>query len=382
MRRVAILLSALLALGLGSAALHAQPTPGPTRQPRGLPGTPRLDPDLPEAPGPDDGPIDPTARPSPGLPTRFRFSPGDLERRARVYARFGDEAVTVGDIEDAISRQAPGMRSRYESQDRLRELAEGLVRARLLAREAARRGYARNEVVQRQIAQALVERLMVEELDFAPRDIPADEVESYYEAHSEEFQRPEMVQALHIRLPSAEAARQILAEAQRTDLRGFRALAREHSIDTETKLSGGDLGFFTQRGLPIGADEDDEPVHAALVAAAFALQNPGDITREPVEAAGGYSIVMLRARRPARRFTLPQAEPEIRQRLWRTKRQEQLDALVEALRTRFHPEVFPDTLEPMEIPPGEALPGLSAPHAASPEPAPAMAEEPTSPTME
>lgn len=302
---------------------------------------------------------DPTARPERVPVEPFRFTPADLERRARVYATLGDETVTVGDIEDAISRQAPSMRNRYAEQQRLRELADGLVRARLLAREAERRAYGNNAVVQQQVRQALVDRLMTQVIDFAPRDIPAADVAGYFEAHPEEFQRPEMVQALHILVATREQAGEILAAARATDLRGFRTLARDRSIDTETKLSGGNLGYFTRDGLPLGADEDDEAVNAQIVEAAFGLQNSGDLVRRPIEVEGGnFSIVMLRGRRPAQNLTLAQVEMGIRQRLWRARRQDRVDELLLDLRQSLQPEVFAERIDRIELPPAQHLPGL------------------------
>ena len=109
-----------------------------------------------------------------------------------------------------------------------------------------------------------------------------EEIQAYYDAHADEFSRPEMVRASHILLASRDDAEELLNEARDADARGFRQLAREHSIDTETKLRGGDLRYFTRDGRAAGAREDDTPVDATLVEAAFGVEEVGGVAREPV----------------------------------------------------------------------------------------------------
>jgi peptidyl-prolyl cis-trans isomerase D len=65
----------------------------------------------------------------------------------------------------------------------------------------------------------------------------------------------------------------------------FATLAREFSVDTGSGAAGGDLGWFG-RGAMV----------AEFEAAAFALENPGDITQTPVQSQFGYHIIQLIAK--------------------------------------------------------------------------------------
>jgi peptidyl-prolyl cis-trans isomerase D len=65
----------------------------------------------------------------------------------------------------------------------------------------------------------------------------------------------------------------------------FAALALEFSEDTGSAALGGDLGWFGSGAMV-----------PEFEAAAFALQNPGDITLEPVQSQFGFHIIQLIAR--------------------------------------------------------------------------------------
>lgn len=299
----------------------------------------------------------PTAAPTPTPPAAR--TEADEARRARVYATVGDVRITVGRIEDEIAQMSPFLRTRYRDPAKLRELADSLVRFELLAREAERDGYGDRQVVQRSVKQAIVQNLIKTEFDErVTRDsITAEEIQAYYDSHQDEFGRPAMVRASHVLLTTREEADALLTEARAADARQFRELARRHSIDTETKLRGGDLRYFTQSGLPAGAREDDTPVDPAIVTAAFALREVGDVVSEPIAVGEHWSLVKLTGRRDAEQRTIEQASEGIRLRLWREKRQRAIDEFVDGLRRTHAPELHPDRMRPIRLdgpPPGAA----------------------------
>jgi peptidyl-prolyl cis-trans isomerase C len=287
-------------------------------------------------------------------------NPGDKARRARVIARVGDVKITVGEVEDAINKQSPFLRSRYKHPERLKEFVGNMIRFELLAKEAKRRGYDENPAVVRSLKQNAVQRLIRREFDekITPKTVPTEAVRGYYESHEEEFSRPEQVRAAHILVKTKKEAKALLEEAKEADIRGFRELAREHSIDTETKHRGGDLRYFTREGRPPGSK--DVPVDEALVEAAFSLEEVGDVTSEPVPVGDHFSIVKLIGHRPAEHDSLEEAEKRIRLRLWRERRQQAIEDFVDKLRKRFEPKVFDERMAPIELDPGEAAEGFAA----------------------
>ena len=102
-----------------------------------------------------------------------------------------------------------------------------------------------------------------------PDDVPEEQVAKYYEEHVSDFRRPAMRRARHILVGSKKEAQAILEKLKSGEAK-FRALAKEQSLDTETKLRGGDLLYFTEDGKLVGK-EDAEPINATLVKAAFLL---------------------------------------------------------------------------------------------------------------
>jgi len=256
----------------------------------------------------------------------------DEARRAQAVARVGDVTVTVGEVEDAINQQSPFVRMRYADPAQLEQFAQSMIRFELLARAAERAEIDDDEEVVRATKQHMVQQLIRRDFDerITVSSVPQADVQAYYDANPAEFHTPEMRRAAHIRLGSREAAERLLAEARAADTREFRALAREHSTDPETRLRGGDLRYFDETGQP--RNSRDPQVDEGLARAAFALEEVGDVSAEPVQLGEHWSIVKLTGRRPAEHRTVEQAGPTIRLRLWRQTRSQALEDFVAGLR--------------------------------------------------
>lgn len=255
----------------------------------------------------------------------------DRARRAKLVARVGDVRITLGEVEDAINEQSPYLRARYRDPAQLREFVDGMVRFELLARAAERADVDDDPAVVAVVKQNAVQQLIRRDFDerITPESIPEADVLAYYEANPDEFSRDELRRASHIQVASKADADRLLTKAREADARSFRELAREHSLDPETRLRGGDLRYFDAQG---GARNAADPrVDEALAAATFALAETGDVS-EPVQVGERWSIVKLTGLRPAQHRALAEAAPNIRLRLWRERRQGALEDLVTRLR--------------------------------------------------
>ncbi len=312
------LLSALISAGLGAAALAQE----------------------------DEG--DPVAPPTPAV----ELSPEDRARRAKVVAKVGDARITVGDVEDAVNQQSPFLRVRYRDPAKLREMVEGMVRFELLARAAERADVDEDPEVRRVAKQNAVQQLIRRDFDeqITPESIPAADVQAFYEAHPEEFSREELRRAAHIQVATRADAERLMARVREADARGFRDLAREHSLDPETRLRGGDLRYFDREGH--SRTPSDPAIAEALATAAFALAETGDVS-EPVQVGERWSIVKLTGSRPAEHRSLAEASPSIRLRLWRERRQGGLEDLVTRLRREHGVEPSYDLLRMIRLDPPE-----------------------------
>ena len=312
-------------------------------------------------------PAPPPPEPSPTP----RLNPQDRARRSKVIAKVGTASITIGMVEDEVNAQSPFLRARYQEPEKLQEFVNNMIRFELLAIEAARRELDRDTATVQVVKQHAVQQLMRTQFDerITPQSVPAADVRAYFTEHPQEFNRPEMVRASHILVQSREDAASVLVQARDVDARGFRELARDRSIDNETKLRGGDLRYFMRDGH--GPNPQDAAVDSALVRAAFALRDVGDVVTAPVQVGEQWSIVKLTGRRPADHQAFEVAEQSIRLRLWRERRQQAVEDFVTELRQRYNPVVHEERMAPihLEVPAPGANPHSSDEHG-SPRPSP------------
>ncbi|HEX5658640.1 MAG TPA: peptidyl-prolyl cis-trans isomerase, partial [Polyangiales bacterium] len=192
--------------------------------------------------------------------------------------------------------------------------------------------------------------------------VPQADLQAYYDAHPAEFHRPAVRRASVIVLDTAAEAQDLLPAARKADARQFGELARQHSREPQSKVQGGDLGYFTREAV---AGEPRPELPATVRAAAFGLNEIGD-TSEPVAFDKQFAIVRLSGERPEREVALDGAAPSIRTRLWRERRQKALDALVSELRKRDKPEVHTERIYPIDFEDMERRPSGFAPDPIAP----------------
>lgn len=134
--------------------------------------------------------------------------------------------------------------------------------------------------------------------------ITEDEMKEYYEANKASFATPGQVRASHILVETEEKAKEIKEKLAAGG--NFEALAMENSTDEGSKLSGGDLGFFSS-GQMVPEFE----------AAAFALK-VGEIS-DIVKSDYGYHIIKLVDRKEATSPTYEQSKDQIKEIMFNEK---------------------------------------------------------------
>jgi peptidyl-prolyl cis-trans isomerase C len=272
------------------------------------------------------------------------------EQAEQVLAKIGPRTITVGEFADEIASKGPFLRARYNSPERRRELLDQMVRFELLAQEAEREGFEQLPDVQRTRKQILIRRFLKQQYEdrIQPSDISDDDVRRYYEAHQGEFNKPEQVRASHIlirnRATAERVLRQLLQDA--TNVRVFRELAERHNEDADTRDRFGDLRFFSRPEERQGEEPD---VPAEVARAAFSIPTIGGIHGELVQSERGFHIVKLTGRRAALSRSLEEASRPIRHRLWRERREQAIEELVQRLRSEADVEESLDLLSEVRI---------------------------------
>ncbi len=232
-----------------------------------------------------------------------------------VVARIGEEEVRYAAFEQAVARTV-GDDEAVLAGDVLSRLFDQFLDEELLARVAGERGIPVTANRRR-----AVDALLRQGVGEGPAE---GAVRAYYDAHLEEFSRPERVLLRQILVEEREAAERARAEVLGGE--DFAAVARRVSRDPSAER-GGLQGELARRDLP-----------AALAAEIFALEE-GEVSGV-VPAEYGFHLFQVVARLPAEVVPLAAARPEIVRRLRSERADRWLAALVEEARSRYTVEVY------------------------------------------
>jgi len=270
---------------------------------------------------------------------RASQKPEDLQE---TLAKIDDTVITVGEFQDRINKQSPYVRARYTSLERKKEFLDNLVRFEVLAHEAQKKGLDKDAEVVRTMKQVMIQKLLKDEFDkFTLKDVSDGDCKKYYDAHPEEFNKPEEARVSMILVKDAPTAKKVLGDARikGVDNQGFRNLVQEFSIDQATKERGGDLRYF---------DQTTKEIPKEIVDASFKLQNIGD-NSEPVKTSAGVALLKLTGRRKALARTFDEVKEQIRNKLYRDKRQDAMEAYVKNLRDKASIKIDEAKLSKVQI---------------------------------
>jgi peptidyl-prolyl cis-trans isomerase C len=265
--------------------------------------------------------------------------PEDL---AEVLAKVDDVTITVGEFQERINQQSPYVRARYTSLERKKEFLDNLVRFEVLAKEADRRGLSKDPEVVRTMKQVMIQKLLKDELDKQKmEDISDAECKKYFEAHPEDYNKAEEVRVSSILVKDSATAKKVLGDARikGVDNQQFRNLVAEFSQDLATKDRGGDLRYF---------DAKTKDVPKEIVDAAFKLQNIGDVS-ETIRTSQGIVILKLTGRRKAVARNFDEVKQQIRNKIYRDKRQESMETFTKGLREKSNVKIDEAKLAKVQI---------------------------------
>src|SRR5438477_1661475 len=140
------------------------------------------------------------------------------EKSGPAVARVGDEVITADEVRQRLNETSPFLRARYSTLERKKEFVENMVRNELLAQEAVRQGYDKSPAVREQMKRAMIQELIRHQLDsrLSGADIADDELKKFYDAHIDDFVKPERARVFHILLPAKEAKERVAAHKKAT----------------------------------------------------------------------------------------------------------------------------------------------------------------------
>jgi len=275
----------------------------------------------------------------------------DQDRRAKVVARVGSTAITVGELEDRLAAIPPFQLMTFGSSREAivkKYLEEPLIRDLLLAEGAKQKGLDKEEPWNHQLKRALSSATLREARKANPSAaaIPMEDVKKFYEENRARFDSPERVNVWRILCKSRDEADTVLAAAKKEPtIQKYTDLAREHSIDKATNLRGGNLGFLDADGK---SNEAGVAVDPAIVTAAHTVKD-GEFVASPIPEAGGFAVVWRRATVPANKRSVDESAAQIRATLFRERTEKAEKDLIADLRKKNLKEVNVDLLKIVEL---------------------------------
>jgi peptidyl-prolyl cis-trans isomerase C len=292
-------------------------------------------------------------------PTSASAAPGGLtpKQAAAVLAKVGDEEITLGEYAAVLERMNQFDRLRFQTTERRRQLLRELIDLELLAQEARRRGLDKKPEVQEAIRQILREAMLAKTRQGmrAPAEIPAAEVQAYYDKNKEKFREPERRRVSAIELGDAGKADEVLKLALAiTSAQQWGELYFEHSLnapDTRDAQApadlAGDLGIVGPPGDPKGASKS---IAAELQRAVFELKKIGDVYGEVVSSGGRFYIVRMVGRSKGHTRSVAEADRAIRVAILQDAILQREQTLEADLRKRFPVRVDEAALKAVKVP--------------------------------
>jgi len=256
-----------------------------------------------------------------------------------AVAHVGDEVITADEFKRRIDEQSPFLRARYGTLERKKELLEALIRNELLAQEAQREGLDKSPAVRDATKRAMIQELIKKQLDekMSGADISDGELKAFYDAHLDDYVKPERARVYHIFLTAKDAKEKAQAKAKgaallkdiqarekKGEVNAFQAAAIKESKDPLSAPMGGDLRFLSK-------DELTRSHGAELANAAFDLKNPGEVAG-PLETAAGVELVKLQVKTVALNRSFDESKETVRGRMASERRSRQYDDFVKRLR--------------------------------------------------
>lgn len=158
-----------------------------------------------------------------------------------VVARVGDKVITAAQIDQFLENIPPQMAGKVNTDKIRREIAEGFVKAEIMAIEARRRGLDKREDVKLKI-DMLASQALARELEKELRKemkLSEEELRKYYDENKDRFSAKRRMRASRITVPTEAAAKDVIARINKGE--DFAELAKKFSKDVYAQR-GGSMG--------------------------------------------------------------------------------------------------------------------------------------------
>jgi peptidyl-prolyl cis-trans isomerase C len=192
-----------------------------------------------------------------------------------VLAQIGEAVVTVGDLKRLAALYPNENLTTFAAK---KDLLETLVLERLYAVAAEKAGLMNDPEVQKSFVWSEDKLLEAQYTHLIEGKVTLEDAQRYYQAHPEEFKRPDQLLLRQIVVATPEEARTVKAGLDRGE--SFEEVARMFSTDRTSAAKGGEVGWVRQGGL-----------YPEVEKVAFQLK-PNQVS-EPIKTPNGYYLVKV-----------------------------------------------------------------------------------------
>jgi parvulin-like peptidyl-prolyl isomerase len=246
-----------------------------------------------------------------------------------VVAEIGIQKITKSDLDRRIERLIETQISQYafylseeeankRKEDMLRQYSTDKQRQVFLSRyiaeeilyRKARESGLMDDPNIRVMLQDMERSLLagkVMEKEFADEiKITSGDLETYYEAHKEEYVRPERASVAHILVENQQEANDVRRRLEKGD--DFSVVAAELSKDEQSRGKGGELTEWIEKGEArdiSGLEGSDEAVKAIF------STDQGHLVKEDIRTEQGIHIIKVLKREAERQMTFEEVKNEV-----------------------------------------------------------------------
>ncbi len=250
-----------------------------------------------------------------------------------VLAKINDTEITLDDFNERLKEYPSVAHGGTVDIETKKGFLDNLIVRELLYQESIRTGLDKEketaDILEEMKKRILVEKFFKKELEENIK-ISEEELRKYYDEHPDEAKAPVEVRASHILLKTREEAESALKKLKAGSK--FEELAKTSSIDTGSKVRGGDLGFF----------------HSGVMVPEFeeaALKLKKGETSGIVETRFGFHIIKITDKRTGKEKSFDEAKMELEQNILKKKKKEKFDSLVAGLKSKASITIKEDLLK-------------------------------------
>jgi peptidyl-prolyl cis-trans isomerase C len=255
----------------------------------------------------------------------------DLQVNIGVAARVGDEKI-MRDYADEIFEQLPeNQKTDFKGKRGKADFVDKLIEEEIIYQEAIKQELQLDPEVKKKLRRA--ERSILVSEYFTRQildkiEVSEEEIKRYYDEHQEEFLTRAIINAQHMFTADRKKAE---TWTRRLDAgENFAKIAKEESEDELTAPEGGNLGYFNPGGYVKFVGKSDRWSNAVN---ALAPKEISDI----IEFEKGYSIVLVKSKRPESILPLSDVRTRIVDRYKSTQAKDVYDAEVVRLKQKVKP---------------------------------------------